>query len=110
MRHQTAAFAFLVPLAFHFVASQGPASAAMRSCLKNVVGQGTASSELAAKKQAMSDWKAGAVAAGIENPAWRIAINKTFECEPDDNGQITCTASGDPCTITQVPPASTEAQ
>ena len=87
-----------------------PASAAMRNCLKLVVGQGTAANELAAKKQAMAEWKKAAVTAGIENPAWRIAINKTFECEPDDGGQITCTASGDPCTITQVPPASTAAQ
>ena len=89
---------------------QAPAHAAMRNCLRNVVGQGTAASELEAKKQAMADWKASAVTAGIENPAWRIAINKTFECEPGDEGQITCTAAGDPCTIIQVPPASTEAQ
>lgn len=87
-----------------------PASAAMRNCLKFVVGQGTAATELAAKKLAMDEWKKAAVTAGIENPAWRIAINKTFICEPDDDGQITCTASGDPCTIVQVPPASTEAQ
>lgn len=92
------------------VSLPAPASAAMRNCLKFVVGQGTASTELAAKKQAMDEWKKAAAAAGIENPAWRIAINKTFECEPDDGGQITCTASGDPCTIVQVPPASTEAQ
>ncbi len=58
----------------------------------------------------MDDWKKAAVAAGIENPAWRIAINKTFECESEADGQITCTAAGDPCTITQVPPASTQAQ
>ena len=80
----------------------------MRNCLRNVVGQATAKSEIEAKKQAMADWKQASVAAGVDNPAWRIAINKSFECEPDDDGQITCTAAGDPCTILQVPPSSTE--
>ena len=86
-----------------------PASAAMRNCVKLVVGQATAATELEAKKQAMDDWKKSAVAAGIEHPAWRIAANKSFKCETESDGQFTCTASGDPCTITQVPvaPAAT---
>ncbi|MFO1170381.1 MAG: hypothetical protein U1E49_05360 [Hyphomicrobiaceae bacterium] len=82
-----------------------PAEAAMRNCVKLVVGQATAATELAAKKQAMDDWKKSAVAAGIEHPAWRIAANKSFKCETEADGQFTCTASGDPCTITQVPAA-----
>lgn len=87
------------------VSSAGPSAAAMRNCVKLVVGQATAATELKAKKQAMDDWKKSAVAAGIEHPAWRIASNKSFKCETEADGQFTCTASGDPCTIVQVPPA-----
>lgn len=81
----------------------GEAGAAMRNCVRFVVGQATASTELEAKKQAMDDWKKSAVAAGISHPDWRIAASKSFECETEADGQKTCTASADACTITQVP-------
>lgn len=83
-----------------------PAPGAMRSCMRNVVGQATAKSELEAKKQAMDDWKKSAIEAGLEHPAWRIAGNKSFTCETEADGQVTCTASGEPCTIVQVPPST----
>jgi hypothetical protein len=104
MKHRT--IACIVATAALATAFASPSSAAMRSCLKLVVGQATAATEIEAKKQAMDDWKKSAVEAGMEHPAWRIAGNKSFTCETEADGQFTCTASGDPCTIVQVPPST----
>lgn len=109
MRHFTRSWLCGLAVASLTAFATGSAHAAVRLCPTFIVGQGTAATELEAKKQAMDDWKKSAIAAGIEDPAWRIAFNKSFECEPKD-GQITCTASGNPCTIVQVPPSSTVSQ
>jgi hypothetical protein len=81
----------------------GPAGAAMRYCTSSVTGTGTAGSELKAKKHAMDDWKAKSVAAGIEHPAWRIALTKSLDCASASDGGYVCNAVAAPCTISQVP-------
>jgi hypothetical protein len=81
----------------------GPSNAAMRYCKGTVVGEGVAESELEAKQQAMADWKAKSVVAGIDYPAWRIALSKSFDCESADDGGYICNATAEPCTISQVP-------
>ncbi|MEZ5923226.1 MAG: hypothetical protein R3D57_02465 [Hyphomicrobiaceae bacterium] len=79
------------------------AHAAMRYCKSAVSGEGTAASEIEAKKQAMADWKAKSVDAGIEHPAWRIAASKSLGCEAGADGVYICNAIAEPCTISQVP-------
>ncbi len=96
------AFSAVIGLALILVAAD-PSIAAMRYCKDTVVGEGVAESELEAKQQAMADWKAKSVVAGIDYPAWRIALTKSIDCESADDGGYICNATAEPCTISQVP-------
>jgi hypothetical protein len=80
-----------------------PVEAALRYCTTAVTGTGTAESELEARKEAMDDWKAKSITAGIEHPAWRIALAKSIGCESAADGGYVCNAVAAPCTISQVP-------
>lgn len=80
------------------------ATAAVRLCHPLVISDvSRAVKELDAKRDAMTSWKAKAVAGGLLHPSWRIANNKRFRCARV-SGQFECVAVGQPCTIRQKAP------
>ena len=106
-----AAAALLACVAFvaAISASAQPAEAAMRTCtarLTSTVGKDP--TELGAKKKAIDDWVVKAKAAGIKNPAWRLAAERQLKCLPsagaDAKNGFECVAVGHASEIIQVPP------
>ena len=84
----------------------GPADAAVRTCTARLTSTvGKDASELGAKKKAISDWVGKAKAAGIKNPAWRLAAQRQLNCAASaGSADFECVATGHACEILQVPP------
>lgn len=83
-----------------------PVDAAMRTCTARLTSvAGKDASELGAKKKAINDWVSKAKAAGIKNPAWRLAAQRQLTCAASDGSTaFECVAVGHACEILQVPP------
>lgn len=104
MRRRSTTMAWSMVLAGVLCSMQTwPAGAAMRYCTTAVTGTGTAGSEQKARKVAMDDWKEKSIVAGIEHPAWRIALAKSLDCKSAADGGYICNVVAAPCTISQVP-------
>ena len=81
-----------------------PAAAAVRLC-KEPVSSGLVvrPTELEARKEAMTAWKAKATEFGEPYAGWGVALDRLFQCLPHKDGGFECVATGRPCTIEQAP-------
>ena len=86
------------------------ASAAVRTCTARLTSIAARdATEQGAKKQAIADWLLKAHAAGIENPAWRLAAERRLICQSvPGTGQAAqtvfeCIAVGHACSVLQNP-------
>jgi hypothetical protein len=81
-----------------------PAAAAVRLC-KEPVSSGliVRPTELEARKEAMTAWKAKAMEFGELYAGWGVALDRLFECLPHKDGGFECMATGRPCTIEHAP-------
>jgi hypothetical protein len=84
--------------------SSSAVCAAVRVCQPIVSSDiAIASSELAAKKKALDQWREEALKAGPGYDVWRLAAQKSLKCFKKDDGNFECVAFGAPCLIQQNP-------
>lgn len=80
------------------------ASAAIRRCGPQVSSDvQKASTELAAKKLALDQWKERALQQGAGLDNWRIAADRALKCLPAAPDGFECVATAAPCIIAQNP-------
>ena len=78
--------------------------AATRQCLEPIIAFGVdAKLENEARRKALAAWTADARKNGEVFAQWRLAWQKSIECNRLPSGGFQCKAIGRPCGITQIP-------